>query len=153
MRWGLVPSWWSRPLKEFKLATFNARAETVAEKPMFRDSFKKRRCLTPASGYYEWHDTPTGKQPYYFTRRDSQMMTVAGLWSKWTDKSDDKELHSCTMLIINPNRFVAEVHDRMPVILEPKEFEQWEHGDLQDAAALLSPPPMTCCRNDWCQSA
>src|ERR1700682_1845178 len=85
MRWGLIPGWWSKPLKEFKLATFNARAETAAEKPMFRDSFKKRRCLIPASGYYEWHDTPEGKQPYYFTRRDGQVMTIAGIQDAWDD--------------------------------------------------------------------
>src|ERR1039457_4959538 len=64
MRWGLIPGWWKKPLKEMRLATFNARAETVAEKPMFRDSFKRRRC---PSGYYEWKTTPEGKQPYYFT--------------------------------------------------------------------------------------
>ena len=71
MRWGLIPGWWKKPIKEMRLATFNARAETVAEKPMFRDSFQRRRCLMPASGYYEWADTPEGKQPYYFTRRDA----------------------------------------------------------------------------------
>jgi putative SOS response-associated peptidase YedK len=68
MRWGLIPGWWSKPLKEMRLATFNARAETVATKPMFRDAFKSKRCLIPASGNYEWHDAPGGKQPYYFTR-------------------------------------------------------------------------------------
>jgi putative SOS response-associated peptidase YedK len=72
VRWGLIPGWWSKPLKEMKLATFNARAETIATKPMFRDSFKRRRCLMPASGYYEWRTTPEGKQPFYFTRRDGQ---------------------------------------------------------------------------------
>jgi hypothetical protein len=72
MRWGLIPSWWSKPLKEMKVATFNARAETVADKPVFRDAFKRTRCLIPASGYYEWQDTPNGKQPFYFTRRDGQ---------------------------------------------------------------------------------
>jgi putative SOS response-associated peptidase YedK len=66
MRWGLIPNWWSKPPKQMKLATFNARAETVAEKPMFRSAFKRNRCRMPASGYYEWHDTPDGKQPYYF---------------------------------------------------------------------------------------
>jgi putative SOS response-associated peptidase YedK len=70
MRWGLVPSWWSKPLKEMKLATFNARAETVATKPMFRSAFKRNRCLIPVSGYYEWQDTPGGKQPWYFTARN-----------------------------------------------------------------------------------
>jgi len=139
MRWGLVPSWWSKPLKEMKMATFNARAETVAEKPMFRDSFKKRRCLIPASGYYEWRDTPEGKQPYYFTRRDEQLITIAGLWSDWKDKATGDDLKSCTMVVTEPNKFVAEVHDRMPVILEAKDFEQWERGDAKDAVALMKP--------------
>ena len=139
MRWGLVPSWWSKPLKEMRMATFNARAETVAEKPMFRDAFKKRRCLIPASGYYEWQDTPSGKQPYYFTRRDGQVMTIAGLWSNWKDKTTGEDLKSCTMVITEPNKFVADVHDRMPVILEARDFEQWERGDGKDASALMRP--------------
>ena len=70
MRWGLVPSWWNKPLKELRLATFNARAETVAEKPFFRSAFNHTRCLIPASGYYEWKTVGKEKQPYYFTRRD-----------------------------------------------------------------------------------
>jgi putative SOS response-associated peptidase YedK len=113
MRWGLVPSWWSKPLKEMKSATFNARAETVVEKPMFRDSFKRRRCLIPISGYYEWQDTPDGKQPHYFTRRDGQVMTIAGLWSDWTDKTTGEKLWSCTMVITGANEFIGEVHDRI----------------------------------------
>jgi putative SOS response-associated peptidase YedK len=79
MRWGVIPSWWSKPLKEMNLATFNARVETITEKPMFRRAFKRTRCLIPASGYYEWHDAPDGKQPYYFTRRDGASITIAGL--------------------------------------------------------------------------
>jgi putative SOS response-associated peptidase YedK len=86
-RWGLVPSRWSKPLREMKLATFNARAETLAEKPMFRSAFKRNRCLIPVSGYYEWQDTPDGKQPWYFTARDgSPALTIAGLWDEWQDK-------------------------------------------------------------------
>jgi putative SOS response-associated peptidase YedK len=139
MRWGLIPYWWNKPLKEMRLATFNARAETVATKPMFRDAFKSKRCLIPASGYYEWHDAPGGKQPYYFTRRDGQPITFAGLWSSWNDKEAGNKLLSCTMVITEPNKFVAEVHDRMPVIIEAKDFEQWEHGDPRDAAALMKP--------------
>jgi putative SOS response-associated peptidase YedK len=72
MRWGLVPAWWPKPLKELRAATFNARAETVADKPFFRDAFTRTRCLIPASGYYEWKNTPGGKQPYYFTRADGR---------------------------------------------------------------------------------
>ena len=84
MRWGLVPSWWSKPLKELKLATFNSRAETVAEKPFFRGAFKRNRYLIPISSYYEWQDTPGGKQPWYFTARDgSPALTIAGLWDEW----------------------------------------------------------------------
>jgi putative SOS response-associated peptidase YedK len=139
MRWGLIPSWWSKPLKEMKLATFNARAETVAEKPMFRSAFKSKRCLIPSSGYYEWHDTPEGKLPYYFTRRDGQPITIAGLWDEWTDKATGDKLKSCTMVITEPNKFVANIHDRMPVILESQDFEQWERGDVKDAAALMKP--------------
>jgi putative SOS response-associated peptidase YedK len=83
MRWGLIPSWWQKPLKDMKLATFNARAETLAEKPMFRAAFKSNRCLIPASGYCEWHDTPDGKQPCYFTRADGQPVTIAGFCDEW----------------------------------------------------------------------
>jgi putative SOS response-associated peptidase YedK len=130
MRWGLVPSWWSKPLKELKLATFNARAETVAQKPFFRGPFKRNRCLIPVSGYYEWQDTPGGKQPWYFTARDgSPALTIAGLWDEWTDPETGKPLKSCTMIITEPNKFVAEVHDRMPVLLTEKQFEPWLSGE------------------------
>jgi putative SOS response-associated peptidase YedK len=138
MRWGLVPSWWSKPLKELKLATFNARAETVAEKPFFRSAFKRTRCLIPVSGYYEWQDTLGGKQPWYFTARDgSPALTIAGLWDEWHNKASGETLKSCTMIIAEPNSFVAEVHDRMPVLLAEKDFEPWLSGsaDLE----LLKP--------------
>jgi putative SOS response-associated peptidase YedK len=139
VRWGLIPYWWNKPLKEMRLATFNARAESVATKPMFRDAFKSKRLLIPASGYYEWHDAPGGKQPYYFTRRDGQPITFAGLWSSWNDREAGNKLLSCAIVITKPNKVVAEVHDRMPVILEAKDFEQWERGDTNDAAALMKP--------------
>jgi putative SOS response-associated peptidase YedK len=78
MRWGLVPRWWNKTLKDVRMATFNARAETVETKPFFRDAFKRNRCLIPMSGYYEWQDTPDGKQPWYFTARDdSSALTAA----------------------------------------------------------------------------
>jgi putative SOS response-associated peptidase YedK len=81
-----------------RAATFNARVETVAEKPFFRDAFRRTRCLIPASGYYEWQDTTTGKQPWYFTRADGEPMTFAGLWDEWKDKTTGEVLKSCTML-------------------------------------------------------
>jgi putative SOS response-associated peptidase YedK len=139
MRWGLIPGWWQKPLRDMRLSTFNARAESIADRPMFRDSFAKRRCLIPASGYFEWHAAPDGKQPYYFTLRDNQVMTLAGIQDAWTDPVSGERIRSCAMVITEPNKVVAEVHDRMPVILEPKDFEQWERGDAKDAAALMRP--------------
>ena len=140
MRWGLVPSWWSKSLKELKLATFNARAETVAEKPMFRSAFKRTRCLIPVSGYYEWQDTPDGKQPWYFTPRDgSPALTIAGLWDEWRDKANGEALKSCAMIICEPNDFVAEVQDRMPVLLSANDFEPWLRGEA--GLELLKPAP------------
>jgi putative SOS response-associated peptidase YedK len=136
MRWGLVPGWWKKPLKELRLSTFNARAETVAEKPFFRAAFKHTRCLIPASGYYEWQTEGKEKQPFYFTRRDGQIITIAGLWSEWTDPESGKPQKSCTMVITEPNKFAAEVHDRMPAILEKDQFDAWLDQDAVPVALL-----------------
>jgi putative SOS response-associated peptidase YedK len=118
MRWGLVPRWWSKPLKELKAATFNARAETVETKPFFRDAFKRNRCPIPASGYYEWKAEAGGKQPYYFIRADGDPLTFAGLWDEWRDRATGEVLKSCTIIITEPSAVPAEIHDRVPVILE-----------------------------------
>ena len=145
MRWGLVPFWWSKPLKELRLATFNARVETVTTKPFFREPFKSRRCLMPVSGYFEWQDTPSGKQPWYFTARDgSPVLTVAGLWDQWKNKETGERIKSCAMIITEPNAFVAEVHDRMPVLLAPEQFEHWLSGNM--GVDDLKPAP-----NDYLQ--
>jgi putative SOS response-associated peptidase YedK len=129
-RWGLIPNWWKKPIKELKLATFNARAETVTTKPFFRGVFKRKRCLIPVSGYYEWEDRPDGKQPWYFTARDgSPALTIAGLWDEWKDPETKAPLKSCTMIITEPNEFVAEVHDRMPVLLTEEQFDPWLSGE------------------------
>jgi len=142
MRWWLIPKTWNKSLKEFKYTTFNARAETVATSRFFARPFKDCRCLMPVSGYYEWHrpEGPKGPaQPYYFTRADGQVMTIAAIWDEWTDKATDEKIKACAMVITEPNKFVAEVHDRMPVILERKDFKQWERGNANDAAALMKP--------------
>jgi putative SOS response-associated peptidase YedK len=103
--WGLVPRWWSKAPKELKQATFNARAETVAEKIFFREAFKRRRCLIPVSGYYEWQDTPNCKQPWYFTARDgSPALTTAGLWDEWRDRASGETLKSCSMIVTRAKR-------------------------------------------------
>jgi putative SOS response-associated peptidase YedK len=145
MRWGLVPWWWSKPLKELRMATFNARGDTVETKPVFRDAFKRSRCLIPMSGYCEWQDTPSGKQPWYFTARDgSLLLTAAGLWDEWKNRATDERLKSCTMIIAEPNAFAAEIHDRMPVFLTEEQFAPWLRGEA--GAEYLKPAP-----NDYLQ--
>lgn len=144
MRWGLIPRWWPRALKELRLATFNARAETVRRNPIFREAFKDSRSLMPVSGYYEWHDAnPADKkekpQPYYFTRRDGNLMTAAALCDSWRDRSENRTIRSCTMIITEPNVFVGQIHDRMPVVLEKVDFDQWMFGTPDQAAELLKP--------------
>ena len=138
MRWGLVPRWWSKPLKELRAATFNARAETVETKPFFREAFKRTRCLIPMSGYYEWQDTSGGKQPWYFTARDgSPILTAAGLWDEWKNRETGERLMSCTMIITEPNGFAAQVHDRMPAFLTEVQFAPWLRGEA--GAGILKP--------------
>jgi putative SOS response-associated peptidase YedK len=145
MRWGLVPRWWSKPLKELRAATFNARAETVETKPFFRDAFKRTRCLIPMSGYYEWQDTPSGKQPWYFTARDgSAILTAAGLWDEWKNRETGERLKSCTMIITEPNDMAAQIHDRMPAFLTEAQFAPWLSGEA--GAGMLKPVP-----NDYLQ--
>ena len=122
------------------MATFNARAETVKTKPFFRDAFKRSRCLIPVSGYYEWQNTQDGKQPWYFTARDgSPALTVAGLWDEWKNRETGEPLTSCTMIITEPNDFVAAVHDRMPVLLTEQQFEPWLTGEA--GLEYLKPAP------------
>ena len=129
MRWGLVPWWWSKPLKELRMATFNARAETVETKPVFRDAFKRSRCLIPMSGYYEWQNTPGGKHLVFHRRR--WLVAPHRSWSLGgMEKSETSErLKSCTMIVGEPNDFAAEIHDRMPVFLTEEQFAPWLSGE------------------------
>lgn len=130
MRWGLVPRWWSKPLKDLRASTFNARAETVETKPFFRDAFRRNRCLIPMSGYYEWQNTPSGKQPWYYTALDGSALTAAGIWDSWRNAETGQPLLSCTMIVTEPNPIAAEIHDRMPVLLTPEQFEPWLSGKV-----------------------
>ncbi|HXC76967.1 MAG TPA: SOS response-associated peptidase [Candidatus Acidoferrum sp.] len=122
MQWGLVPSW----SKEFKpsFSSINARAETASEKPLYRTPFKKRRCLVPASGFYEWQARAGFKQPYLFTLNGRETFNFAGLYDIWYDKVGH-EHYSYTILTTTPNDTMAGVHDRMPVILDADEEEDW----------------------------
>ena len=122
MRWGLVPHW----AKEAKTAysTFNARVETAAQKPAFREPWKHRRCIIPATGFYEWQALESGKkQPWYFDGADRQALALAGLWDHWTDGNDT--LDSCTILVGPPDPAVASIHDRSPVILGDAALPLW----------------------------
>jgi putative SOS response-associated peptidase YedK len=140
MRWGVVPWWWSKPLKELRMATFNARAETVETKAVFRDAFKRSRCLIPMSGYYEWQNTPGGKQPWFFTARDgSPILTAAGLWDEWKNRETGEPMRSCAMIITEPNGFAAQIHDRMPAFLTEAQFAPWLSGEA--GAGILKPAP------------
>jgi putative SOS response-associated peptidase YedK len=135
-QWGLIPSW-SREPKGF----INARAETVAEKPSFRDSFKRRRCLIPADGFYEWQRRGRAKQPFFFQMKDEQVFAFAGLWDMWG--KDGGSVASCAIITTTPNELVAPVHDRMPAILRPSDFDAWLSGEAapEELRELLAPFP------------
>ncbi len=135
-RWGLIPSWANDMKVGF--STINARAETVATKPAFRDAYKWRRCLVAATGYYEWQKRPDGKQPYYFTSRDGSLLVFAGLWESWKPKEGDPVL-SYTIIVCEPNPLASAVHDRMPVIIPDKDWRRWLVEP--DVRHLLKPCP------------
>jgi len=141
MRWGLVPHW-VKDAKAFKTNLFNARSESAAEKPSFRDAMKTHRCIVPASGFYEWRQVDGAKQPYYVYRADGKPMAFAGLWA--VNKAGDAPLVSCTVLTTAANEDMRELHDRMPVILEQDEWERWldvDEADPQRVEDLLDPAP------------
>jgi len=123
LRWDLIPSWSKDATIGHKL--INARCETVAEKPSFRSAFKQRRCLIPASGFYEWQKQGIGpKKPFFICPRDGELFSFAGLWERWHDPKGE-EVESCTLLTTTANELMQPIHDRMPVILVPSAEEQW----------------------------
>jgi putative SOS response-associated peptidase YedK len=124
MRWGLVPFWSKNGKAAFN--TINARAETVTTSPAFREAFKRRRCLVPADWFYEWQkvDAKT-KQPFAIGLQDSSPFAFAGLWATWKDKETGKSLETYTIVTTDPNEFMEPIHNRMPVILHPKDYERW----------------------------
>ncbi len=135
-RWGLVPFW----AKDTKIGAsmVNARAETIATKPAFRAAFKRRRCVIPADGYYEWRKQASHKQPFYITGRDQQPLWFAGVWERW-----DKEgipIESCSIVTTEANTDVAAIHHRMPVMLGLDEVDNWINGGDNEAKSLLKRP-------------
>ena len=138
MRWGLIPHW----AKDAAIGAnlINARAETLAEKPSFRDSFAERRCLVPASAYYEWRKMASGKQPYAIRLKDEPGFAIAGLWSAWRAPEGDTLLTVC-LITTAANPLLAPIHDRMPVIVSPVHYDLWLHGPKEAAQHLLVPFP------------
>lgn len=139
MRWGLVPHWAQDTRIGPKLN--NARAETVFDKPSFRQAVRRRRCLLPASGYYEWQAGPTAKtpkQPWYFSAPDGQPLAMAGLFEAWRPSESEEWLLTCCVITTAPNAVAAAVHDRMPVLLAPADWAAWLSRS-QQAPAVLAP--------------
>jgi putative SOS response-associated peptidase YedK len=140
-RWGLLPSWVKDP-KTFALL-INARGETVIEKPAFRAAMKRRRCLIPADGFYEWKAIGARKQPYCIRAKSGEPFAFAGLWEIWTGPNGE-ELETATIVTTKANRTLAAIHDRMPVIVPPAAFDLWlasANVDPTTASALIAPAP------------
>jgi putative SOS response-associated peptidase YedK len=141
LRWGLVPSWADDPSVGNRM--INARAETAATRPAFRDAMKRRRCLVPADGFYEWQKQEGGrrKQPHLIRMKDDRPFGFAGLWDTW--RRGDEMLETFTILTTAPNELVAPIHDRMPVIVAPQDFDRWldPRVDANGVADLLKPYP------------
>jgi putative SOS response-associated peptidase YedK len=139
VRWGLIPSWANDASGAARM--INARSETVATTPAFRDALKFRRCLLPADGFYEWKKAGKIRQPYCFEIEEGGLFAFAGLWDRWKDPSG-KWIKSCSILTTTPNALAATVHDRMPVILNPDAYDLWlDPGmtDVDGASELLKP--------------
>lgn len=141
LRWGLIPGWADDPKIGYRM--INARAETVASKPSFRSAFKRRRCLIPADGFYEWKKAGKEKQPYLIEVGDGQLFALAGLWDSWSS-GDGPAIESCTVITTEANSLMRELHDRMPAILSPNDYEAWldpENNDRDGLQKLLDAYP------------
>ena len=143
LKWGLIPSWAKDAAIGNKM--INARAETLAEKPSFKNAFKSRRCIIPASGFYEWAKKGAGaKQPFYFYLTGRDVFGFAGLWEEWTDKATGEIVETCTIITTEANACLEPVHDRMPVILKPENYDQWldeKEKNTDRLQKLLAPFP------------
>jgi putative SOS response-associated peptidase YedK len=138
MRWGFVPQWYKKPNDGPLL--INARAETIADKPAFRTAARERRCLIPATGFYEWTKTPEGARlPWYITRKDGTPLVFAGIWQAW-DKGEDP-LTTCAIVTTGANAAVGTIHHRMPVVLEPADWALWLGEAGKGAARLMTAAP------------
>lgn len=138
LRWGLVPHWAKDPTIGARLN--NARAEGIESKPSFRDAFRRRRCLIPADGFYEWKTEGRAKQPYYFSAASCTPLAMAGLWESWRGE-DGEILRTCAVITTGPNAVMAPVHDRMPVLVPPERWREWLAASPVVAREWLAHPP------------
>jgi putative SOS response-associated peptidase YedK len=140
VRWGLIPAWVKDP-RGFSLL-FNARGESAAEKPAFRNAMKRRRCLFPADGFYEWKQDGKNKQPYFVRLRGGGPMAFAGLWESWMGPNGE-EVETAAIVTTTASREIAHIHDRMPVIVSPEAFDFWldPNVDAEMAASVIAPAP------------
>ena len=134
LRWGLVPHWAKDVKVGYKM--INARAETVHERPAFRQAFLRRRCIVPLSGFYEWRRSAAGKQPFAIQRQDGDLLSVAAIWESWQPAGQAQPLHSFALLTCGANRMMQAIHDRMPVILPRQQEALWLDREVDDVAAL-----------------
>lgn len=136
LKWGLLPFWTTNPAKFQR--PINARAETVMSPGMFKDAFTSRRCIVPASAFYEWRKTDGRKQPFAFARGDGQPVALAGLWESFRWPSGEVT-RTFAIITTAANEMMLSIHDRMPAVLEPEDWPVWFRGQAEDAAALLHP--------------
>jgi putative SOS response-associated peptidase YedK len=140
LHWGLIPFWADD--RKIGYRTINARSETAHKSPAFRAAFRSRRCLIPATGFFEWDKLQGSRQPFFIYRTDGKPMTFAGLWEHWEDKEGKEFIESCTILTTDAAEPVARLHDRMPVILEPGDFDLWldpQEQNLEQLRNLMHP--------------
>ena len=133
LHWGLIPFWAKDPKIGSRM--INARSETAAEKPAFRAAFRRRRCLVVADGFYEWQKLNGGKQPFYIRLHDGKPFAFAGLWEHW-EGPDGAVIESCTLLTTEPNDVIRPLHNRMPVILQARDYDLWLDAEVQQAEQL-----------------
>jgi putative SOS response-associated peptidase YedK len=140
VRWGLIPPWVKDP-RSFSLL-INARGESAADKPAFRNAMKRRRCLFPADGFYEWKPEKGGKRPYFVRLKSGQPMAFAGLWEAWMGPNGE-EMESAAIVTTTASRSIAQIHDRMPVIVPPEAFDFWldPNVDAEMASSVIQPAP------------
>ena len=146
-RWGLVPYWAKSVKAAAKYSLINARGEEITEKRSYAKAFQRRRCVVPLSGFYEWKREGKSKRPFAIHLRDHPIMSVAGVWERWQPDGDAEPVHSFSILTTQANAFMADIHDRMPVILDGQDIEHWLDPEVQEPGHVL--PLVRPCPAEW----